>query len=83
MSDLGNFLTTEQWWENDDDPFKRSPSVMNYDYDVKQILTQERRSWFPLGLSDEAGAASWLAAIMKQLVQPDEAQIKKLKRFFG
>lgn len=80
VSDLGNFLTTEQWYENDDDPFKRSPSVMNYDYDVKQILTQERRSWF-VGLSDEAGAASWLAAIMKQLVQPDEAQIKKLKRF--
>ena len=82
VNDLGNFLTTEQWYENDEDAFGRSPSVMNYDYDKKEILTQERRSWF-VGLSDEAGAGSWLAAIMKQLVQPDRGEVDLLKRFLN
>ncbi|WP_044060238.1 DUF5695 domain-containing protein [Proteiniphilum acetatigenes] len=82
VDDLGNFLTTAQWYENRDDPFGRSPSIMNYDYDRKQILTQERRSWF-VGLSDEAGAGSWLAAVMKQLVRPDHQEIEKIKRFIN
>lgn len=80
VNDLGHFLTTEQWYENDNDPFGRSPSVMNYDYDKKQILTQERRSWF-VGLSDEAGAGSWLAAVMKQLLLPEKGEVQKLQRF--
>jgi DUF1680 family protein len=82
VDDLGNFLTTKQWYENKDDAFGRSPSIMNYDYDRKQILTQERRSWF-VGLSDEAGAGSWLAAVMKQLVRPDHQEIQKIKRFIN
>ncbi len=82
VDDLGNFLTTTQWYENSKDPFGRSPSVMNYDYEKKEILTQERRSWF-VGLSDEAGAGSWLAAVMKQLVQPDKNEVKKIKRFLN
>jgi hypothetical protein len=82
VNDLGNFLTTEQWYENDGDLFGRSPSVMNYDYDKKEILTQERRSWF-VGLSDEAGAGSWLAAIMKQLIQPEREEVEKMKRFLN
>ena len=77
VSNLGHFLTTSQWYENDEDPFGRSPSVMNYDYERKQILTQERRSWF-VGLSDEAGAGSWLAAIMKQLVNPEREEVEKI-----
>ncbi len=80
VNDLGRFLTTSQWYENDEDPFGRSPSVMNYDYEKMQILTQERRSWF-VGLSDEAGAGSWLAAIMKQLVNPEREEVEKIKRF--
>jgi len=82
VDDLGNFLTTAQWYENGDDAFGRSPSVMNYDYEKKRILTQERRSWF-VGLSDEAGAGSWLAAVMKQLVRPDHKEIGKIKRFIN
>ena len=82
VSDLGEFLTTKQWYENSNDPFGRSPSIMNYDYHKKEILTQERRSWF-VGLSDEAGAGSWLATIMKQLVQPNKKEIEKIKRFMN
>lgn len=80
VSDLGNFLTTEQWYDNKQDAFKRAPSVITYDYDKKALVTQENRAWFA-GLSDEAGAASWLAAMMKQYVQPDSKEIDKLKRF--
>ncbi|MGE8380427.1 MAG: DUF5695 domain-containing protein, partial [Sphingobacterium sp.] len=69
VNDLGNFLTTTQWYENDKDLFGRSPSVITYDYEEKKLVTQEQRAWYA-GLSDEAGAASWLAAIMKQILQP-------------
>ncbi len=82
VNDLGNFLMTEQWYDNEEDLFGRSPSIMNYDYDKRDILTQERRSWF-VGLSDEAGAGSWLAAIMKQLVKPDRKEVNLLKRFLN
>jgi len=80
VNDLGKFLTTTQWYENDKDLFGRSPSVITYDYEEKKLVTQEQRAWYA-GLSDEAGAASWLAAIMKQVVQPNPAEISKLKRF--
>ncbi|TWR26267.1 hypothetical protein FPZ42_11640 [Mucilaginibacter achroorhodeus] len=80
VADLGAFLTTKQWYSDPKDPFKRSPAVMNYDYETGKILTQERRAWFA-GLSDEAGAGSWLAAFMKQLLKPDEKEIEKLKQF--
>lgn len=80
VKDLGHFLTTAQWYENPDDPFGRSPSVITYDYETKSHVTQHKNAWFA-GLSDEAGAASWLAAIMKQLLLPDTLEIEKLKRF--
>lgn len=80
INDLGNFLTTTQWYENNDDLFGRSPSVISYDYEEQKQITQEQRAWYA-GLSDEAGAASWLAAIMKQVLQPNAHEIAKLKRF--
>lgn len=80
VNDLGHFLTTVQWYENENDPFERSPSVISYDYEEKRHITEEQRAWYA-GLSDEAGAASWLAAIMKQVLQPNREEIAKLKRF--
>lgn len=80
VQDLGHFLTTKQWYENDKDLFGRSPSVISYDYEEQQPITQNKSAWFA-GLSDEAGAASWLAAMMKQVLQPDPQEIAKLKRF--
>lgn len=80
VKDLGHFLTTEQWFEDPKDPFKRSPSVISYDYETKQQVVQDSRAWIA-GLSDEGGAGSWLAAVMKQLVQPDKQEIDKLQQF--
>lgn len=80
MEDLGEFLTTEQWFDRPNDPFNRSPSVISYDYGEGRQVTEENRAWIA-GLSDEGGAGSWLAAIMKQLVQPDPREIDKLERF--
>lgn len=80
VADLGNFLTTKQWYENPNDPFKRSPSIITYDYETQSQVTQEQRAWYA-GLSDEAGAASWLAAIMKQVLIPNPTEIEKIKRF--
>ncbi|MBW3552208.1 MAG: hypothetical protein KY466_01790 [Gemmatimonadetes bacterium] len=78
--DLGQFLTTEQWFEVPDDPFGRSPSVISYDYEARAQVTEDSRAWIA-GLGDEGGSGSWLAAIMKQLIQPDRAELAKLERF--
>ncbi|MCL7986735.1 DUF5695 domain-containing protein [Sphingobacterium sp. lm-10] len=82
VNDLGRFLTTKQWYEDPQDPFKRSPSIITYDNEVKRQVTEEQRAWYA-GLSDEAGAGSWLAAMMKQVVQPNAEEITKLKRFMN
>ncbi len=80
VADLGRFLMTEQWFEQPDDLFDRSPSVMSYDHDRRRPVTEDNRAWIA-GLGDEGGSGSWLAAIMKQLVQPDPAELRKLQRF--
>ncbi|GAO31968.1 DUF5695 domain-containing protein [Geofilum rubicundum] len=80
VADNGRFLTTEQWLDDESDPFGRGPSVITYDYEEKQKVTQDSRVWIA-GLSDEGGAGSWLNAIMKQLVQPDPAEIARMEDF--
>src|SRR5690606_9909503 len=80
VDDFGHFLTTEQWFDDPDDPFGRNPSVISYDYDKREQVAQDPRAWIA-GLSDEGGAGSWLAAIMKQLVRPDREEIVKLQQF--
>ena len=80
VSDFGHFLTTEQWFDEDGDPFDRGPSVISYDYEEKEQITEDSRAWIA-GLSDEGGAASWLGAIMKQLIQPKKSEVEKLERF--
>jgi hypothetical protein len=79
-ADLGRFLTTEQWFENPSDPFGRSPSIISYDYDERRQVTEDSRAWIA-GLGDEGGSGSWLATIMKQLVQPDPAELAKIQGF--
>ncbi|NDV43616.1 DUF5695 domain-containing protein [Flagellimonas sediminis] len=80
IRDFGHFLTTEQWFDDPNDPFGRNPSPITYDYEKKEQVTKDGRAWIS-GLSDEGGAGSWLAAIMKQLVQPDREEIAKLQHF--
>ena len=79
VKDFGRFLTNEQWFDKPD-TFHRNPSVITYDYEKKQQVTQDSRVWIA-GLSDEGGAGSWLGAMMKQLAQPDKAEIAKLQEF--
>jgi hypothetical protein len=79
VADLGRFLATRHWFEDPADPFKRSPSVMTYDRDENRIVTQDSRVWVA-GLGDEGGS-SWLTGMMKQLGQPDAAEIRKYEAF--
>lgn len=80
VADLGSFSTTQQWFSDTTDPFGRAPSVMNYDYEERKIVLQDTRAWVA-GLSDEAGAGSYLAAAMKQSVQPNANEIALLETF--
>lgn len=79
-ADLGKFLFSRQWFEDPDDHFGRSPSVLSYDREKNALVTQEKRVWIA-GLSDEGGAGSWLAAIMKQLDNPEASELAKFERF--
>lgn len=81
VSDLGRFLTNEQWYENQSDPFGRSPSVITFDYETMSPVLEDSRAWIG-GLSDEGGAGSWLAAIMKQLMLPEKDELEKMRRFY-
>ena len=80
VADLGKFLTTKQWYENDADPFKRSPSIITYDRETDKQVDQDNRVWIA-GLGDEGGSGSWVAAAMKEFVQPNADEIGKLERF--
>ncbi|MFP5229199.1 MAG: DUF5695 domain-containing protein [Acidobacteriota bacterium] len=80
VADLGHFLTTQQWFTNSADPFHRAPSAITYDNQAHQQGTQDNRVWIA-GLSDEAGAGSWLALAMKELIAPDAKEVAQLEQF--
>lgn len=80
VADMGHFLFHQQWFEQPSDPFHRSPSIITYDDEAGKQVTQDARVWMA-GLSDEGGAGSWLAAAMKEYLEPDAAEIAKLESF--
>jgi len=80
VADMGHFLTTSQWYVDPNDPFHRSPSVMTYDRETNHIVMQDSRAWIA-GLGDEGGGGAWLAAMMKELVEPNPEELEKLQQF--
>jgi hypothetical protein len=80
VTDLGHFLTTRQWFVDANDPFHRAPSVITYDREADRVVLEDSRVWIA-GLSDEGGAGSWLAAIMKELIEPNQEELDKLQQF--
>jgi len=80
VADLGHFLTKEQWFADAADPFHRAPSAITYDNQLRRQVTQDNRVWIA-GLSDEAGAGSWLALSMKELIAPDSKEVAQLEQF--
>ncbi|MDN3594136.1 DUF5695 domain-containing protein [Zunongwangia endophytica] len=80
VDDFANFLFTEQWFDQPDEFFGRTNSIISYDYEDKKQITQDSRAWVA-GLSDEGGAGSWLGGVMKQLIQPEKEEIEKLELF--
>ena len=80
ITDLGHFLFHEQWLPDKSDPFGRAPSVVSYDNEAHRQVLQEHRAWIA-GLSDEAGAGSYLAAAMKEFLDPKAEEIAKFEEF--
>ncbi|MCH7411181.1 DUF5695 domain-containing protein [Belliella sp. DSM 111904] len=80
IAKMGAFYTNQQWFEDEKDPFGRHQSVISYDYEKKAQVKQDSRAWIP-GLSDEAGAGSWLAAMMKQVIDPKKDEVAKMNTF--
>jgi hypothetical protein len=80
VADMGRFMTTKQWFVDPKDPFHRSPSVMSYDRETNQIVMQDSRVWIA-GLGDEGGSGGWVAAVMKELGQPNPDEVAKIEQF--
>ncbi|MBO0911596.1 MAG: hypothetical protein J2P13_07355 [Acidobacteria bacterium] len=80
VADMGRFLTTKDWFVDSGDPFHRSPSVMTYNREQAKIVLEDSRAWIA-GLGDEGGGGGWIAAMMKELVEPDKEEIRKLEQF--
>jgi hypothetical protein len=80
VADLGHFLTTAQWFTDSADPFHRAPAAISYDRETNRQVLQDSRVWIA-GLSDEAGAGSWLALAMKEFGDPDPQEVAKLEQF--
>jgi hypothetical protein len=80
VADMGRFLFHEQWFTSASDPFHRAPSIISYDNSTGKQIVQEPRVWIA-GLSDEAGAGSWLAAAMKEYEQPNSLEVAQLESF--
>jgi hypothetical protein len=80
IADMGHFLFHEQWFDQANDPFHRAPSIISYDDETGKQVTQDSRVWIA-GLSDEAGAGSWLAASMKEYLDPNPQEIAQLESF--
>lgn len=80
VADFGRFLTTDQWFTDSSDPFRRAPSAITYDNQAHRQVTQDNRVWIA-GLSDEAGAGSWLALFMKELIAPEPKEVGQLEQF--
>src|SRR5215475_2066324 len=53
---------------------------MTYDRELNHVVMQDSRVWIA-GLSDEGGAGSWLALMMKEFSQPDQQEIEKVQQF--
>lgn len=79
VADLGRFATTRQWFDDQGDPFQRAPAILTYDREANRIVTDDTRVWVS-GMSDEGGGGSWVAAIMKQLDNPDAAEVARLEQ---
>jgi hypothetical protein len=77
--DLASFITQRQFFDDAGDPFGRAPGILSFDRDADRMVTQDTRVWIS-GMSDEGGAGSWVAAIMKQLADPDEREVALLER---
>lgn len=80
LADMGNFLTTRAYFNETSDPFHRAPSIMTYDHEVNSIVEQDSRVWIA-GMSDEGGTGAYLAAAMKEFVQPTSKELSRLDDF--
>ncbi|KAI1023763.1 hypothetical protein LB504_005008 [Fusarium proliferatum] len=80
LDDMGKFLYSNAWFTDENDVFRRAPSIMSYDYEEKKIILQDTRVWVS-GLSDEGGTGAYVAAALKQLLQPKAEEVRKLDEF--
>jgi hypothetical protein len=82
VADLGRFTTTQQWFDDTTDPFRRAPAILTYDGDTNRVVTGDPRVWIS-GMSDEGGAGAWVAAVMKQLDNPVPFEVGRLERLIN
>jgi hypothetical protein len=77
---LGEFHAKRQWFTDPNDPFGRTDSFLPFNRETNAMVLQHSHSWF-VGLSDEIGAGASVAMAMKNLAQPNAAEIALLEKY--
>jgi hypothetical protein len=77
---LARFHVERQWRQAADDPFGRHAAFMPFDRETDRMLVEHQKD-FIVGLSDEPGAGATLLMAMKNLMQPDAAEVNLLERY--
>lgn len=80
LDNLGSFRFSKQWYNDTDDYFGRAPSIITYDNEKKQQVTDGPRAWVA-GLSDEAGSGPYFSAAAKQFGPPNKGEVSMLETF--
>ena len=82
LATFGAFQASTAYYDDDSDPFGRSPSVMPYNRHSKAHVLHDPRN-FIVGLSDEGGAGANVGFASKQAFSPVAAEVAQLDRYIN
>ena len=74
LATFGNFQANRAFYDDDSDPFGRSPSVMPWNRKDKKHVLHDPRN-FIVGLSDEGGAGANVGFAVKQWFDPVQEEV--------
>lgn len=82
LATFGNFQANTAFFDDDTDPFGRSPSVMPWNRKENKHVLHDPRN-FIVGLSDEGGAGANVGFAIKQGFCPVQEELAQLDRYIN
>ena len=82
LATFGAFQASTAFYDDESDPFGRSPSVMPFSRKDKTHVLHDPRN-FIVGLSDEGGAGANVGFAIKQRFDPVAEEVAQLDRYIN